>query len=170
MLFRSQDVQADDFNFNDAEDDLVDLMDLSELVNSPAAAAEAPIEDEPDDLFDVLAPNLFDETNNQPPRVQDDGLLPEFDLDEAEADFELLFSEDAAEEALFEENAVEEAELEETELEEVVAEEKNWSPESVHDARYLEEGALESSWLDAAEGLADDKPLDVIEDQDIPHG
>lgn len=170
-----ENTKTDGLGFNDAEDDLVDLMDLSELVNSPVEAsveapesAEAPAEEEPTDLITELEPDLLNETEKDAGASieQDDDFLPEFDLDEAEADFELLFSEDANEQPVAVENKL----AEETVAEETAAEEKDWSPESIHDARYLEESALENSWLDDAQESLDDKPLDLIEDQDIPHG
>ena len=170
--------ESNDFNFNDAEDDLVDLTDLNELINSPADTgveapelAEAPVEDEPIDLFAKLEPDSLNDVEAGAAIEQDDDFLPEFDLDEAEADFELLFSEDASESsAILEDAAIEDELMEAATVEAAVAQEKNWSPESIHDDRYLEEGALEKAWLDAAEESADNKPLDVIEDQDIPHG
>ncbi|HKM16438.1 MAG TPA: flagellar assembly protein FliH [Marinospirillum sp.] len=97
-----------------------------------------------------------------------DDFLQGFDLNDAEADLEALFSETEPRAAAVEEAAVTN-EVKDSKVVELVdesVEEERWSPESIHDDRYV----VENNWLDDLEDLPDNDALNVIDEQDIPHG
>lgn len=149
-------------------DDLVDLpmaMPAAESILEPL-----------DDVVDT-AEAAMTASDEEKDISETDDFLQGFDLDDAEADLEALFSEVEPSNAAVEEAAVtdevtgstvveREESVEEKLVKEAPVEEERWSPESIHDDRYV----VENNWLDDLEDITGNDALNVIDEQDIPHG
>lgn len=127
-----------------------------------------------------MASEEVDSLEEAPAEVTD--FLDEFSEDEAELEFETLLADTdteytapADEPTDLSEPAVDQTDVSSealnmdgvdtgaVEIESKEVEEEDWSPESVHDDRYLED-LLENTWLDDMQEATVDKPLDVIPD------
>lgn len=117
------------------------------------AFLEEPVLDEPtlDELTNV-------EIEDNAAEVTD--FLDGFAEDEAETEFESLLAESTKEaQPSTDEGAIDETVK--TQEDPTVEGDNDWSPESVHDDRYLED-VLEKTWLDDMQEEPIEKPLDII--------